>query len=68
MWPSIPKLCAIGALAAFLSGAAVPASADDLVGETTVYETRHEDTLPDIAQRFDLGYVEIRTANPDIDP
>lgn len=44
------------------------ASADDLVGMTTVYEMHHKNTLPDIARRFDLGYVEIRTANPDIDP
>ncbi|MEN6542433.1 L,D-transpeptidase family protein [Parvibaculum sp.] len=62
------KFCGIGALTAIVLGAAAPTFADDLIGETTVYETHHEDTLPDIAQRFDLGYVEIRTANPDIDP
>lgn len=45
-----------------------PTWADDLIGMKTIYETRVEDTLPDIAQRFDLGYVEIRTANPDVDP
>ncbi|HEX7775596.1 MAG TPA: L,D-transpeptidase family protein [Parvibaculum sp.] len=45
-----------------------PAHADDLVGMQTIYETRVEDTLPDIARRFDLGYVEVRIANPGIDP
>ncbi len=45
-----------------------PAQADDFVGMQTVYETKAEDTLPDIARRFDVGYVEIRIANPGIDP
>ncbi|MCE9650088.1 MAG: L,D-transpeptidase family protein [Parvibaculum sp.] len=51
-----------------VSSAWQPARADDLVGLQTIYETRTEDTLPDIALRFDLGYVEIRIANPGIDP
>lgn len=63
-------ICSYGAsfacaLAVFFSQ---PAWADDLIGMRTIYETRTEDTLPDIARRFDLGYVEIRTANPNIDP
>ncbi|MDO8290297.1 MAG: L,D-transpeptidase family protein [Parvibaculum sp.] len=45
-----------------------PTLADDLIGMQTTYETRAEDTLPDIARRFDLGYVEIRTSNPNVDP
>lgn len=57
-----------GGLAALILATSGPLRADDLVGLPTIYETRDEDTLPDIARRFDLGYVEIRTANPDIDP
>jgi L,D-transpeptidase ErfK/SrfK len=59
----------IGMTACFLAVSTwQPARADDLVGMQTIYETRVEDTLPDIARRFDLGYVEVRTANPGIDP
>ncbi|HUD51369.1 L,D-transpeptidase family protein [Parvibaculum sp.] len=60
--------CGAGILAAAMLSLAQPGAADDLIGFTTIYETRDEDTLPDIARRFDLGYVEVRTANPDIDP
>lgn len=56
------------ALCALAIASLRPAHADDLIGMQTIYETRTEDTLPDIARWFDLGYVEIRTANPDIDP
>jgi L,D-transpeptidase ErfK/SrfK len=41
---------------------------DDIVGyvQKTVIGT--EDTLPDIARRFDVGYEEMLTANPGVDP
>jgi L,D-transpeptidase ErfK/SrfK len=39
-----------------------------LVGEIRYAETRHEDTLADIARRFDLGRNEIIQANPGVDP
>ncbi len=48
-------------------GAGEPADAA-LVGETRSYVTRAEDTLLDVARRFDLGYVELRAANPGVDP
>ncbi|MEO7205327.1 MAG: L,D-transpeptidase family protein [Steroidobacteraceae bacterium] len=40
----------------------------DIVGyvQKTIIGT--DDTLPDIARRFDVGYEEILTANPDVDP
>jgi len=39
-----------------------------VVGELQVTLARHEDTLADIARRFNLGYDEIRRANPGVDP
>lgn len=37
-------------------------------GEMTTYTIQEEDTFPDIARHFGLGYVELRAANPDVDP
>jgi len=39
---------------------------NDFVGERRSISSRHEDTLPDIARRFDLGYNEITLANPKV--
>lgn len=38
------------------------------IGELKSYVTGEEDTFADIARYFDLGYVELRAANPGIDP
>jgi len=43
-------------------------SDDDVVGVVQVTETSKEDTLPDIARRFNVGYEEIVRANPGVDP
>lgn len=58
-----------GAIAATLL-AAEPCFArmSDVIGVPASYVTREEDTLLDIAKDRDLGYVEIRAANPGIDP
>lgn len=40
----------------------------DVVGEVQITTTRYEDTLLDIARRYDLGYDEIVAANPGVDP
>lgn len=40
----------------------------DVVGQVQATVARHEDTLPDIARRFNLGYEEIVRANPGVDP
>lgn len=37
-------------------------------GEMQTYVTGEEDTFLDISRHYDLGYVELRAANPDIDP
>ncbi len=41
---------------------------DDVVGELQIISAKQEDTLSDIARRFNLGYEEIVSANPGIDP
>ena len=41
---------------------------NDLIGIPTTYTTKYEDTLLDIGLAYDVGYVEIRAANPGIDP
>ncbi|MGE5319728.1 MAG: L,D-transpeptidase family protein [Hyphomicrobiaceae bacterium] len=41
---------------------------DDVVGSVQVVRARAEDTLSDIARRFNVGYEEIVSANPGVDP
>ncbi|HTQ36554.1 MAG TPA: L,D-transpeptidase family protein [Steroidobacteraceae bacterium] len=41
---------------------------DDVVGELQVTVVGKNDTLSDIARRFDIGYQEIVRANPGVDP
>jgi L,D-transpeptidase ErfK/SrfK len=41
---------------------------DEVVGAIQVTTASKEDTLPDIARRFNVGYEEIVRANPGVDP
>ncbi len=62
---------AIAALAALGFSAPAPAQAaydGAFIGEEKVYIAGAEDTLTHIARRFDLGFVELRAANPSMDP
>ncbi len=43
-------------------------SGGNVVGELQITQAQAEDTLPDIARRFNLGYEEIVRANPGVDP
>jgi L,D-transpeptidase ErfK/SrfK len=43
-------------------------SAEDLVGVVQVVTATRDDTLTDIARRFNVGYEEIVRANPKVDP
>jgi len=43
-------------------------SGSDIVGYVQKTIVGKDDTLPDIARRFDVGYEEILTANPGVDP
>lgn len=38
------------------------------VGTMQTHVAKYEDTLIDIARRYDIGFVELRAANPDVDP
>jgi L,D-transpeptidase ErfK/SrfK len=46
----------------------LPSPGNDLVGEMQWVQVKGEETLLDIARRFDLGFNEIVAANPDVDP
>ena len=39
----------------------------DIIGAIHVVEAQHEDTLLDIARRYDIGQEQITRANPDVD-
>jgi L,D-transpeptidase ErfK/SrfK len=41
---------------------------DDVVGAVQITLASKDDTLPDIARRFNVGYEEIARANPGVDP
>ena len=41
---------------------------DDVIGELQVTKVEGEDTLSDIARRFNVGYEELLRANPGVDP
>ncbi|MFQ5355567.1 MAG: L,D-transpeptidase family protein [Mariprofundaceae bacterium] len=45
----------------------LPPPGENLVGNMQTVSTRYEDTLLDIARRFDLGYEDIVLANPQVD-
>ena len=46
---------------------ALPSDGSSVVGRDTNVMTVYEDTLPDIAHRYSLGYYEIIRANPGVD-
>lgn len=45
-----------------------PLGARIAIGKVKSYEVQEEDTFLDIARHFGLGYVELRAANPGVDP
>jgi L,D-transpeptidase ErfK/SrfK len=45
----------------------VPADGSTVIGEDSAVTTVYEDTLPELAQRYSLGYYEIIRANPGVD-
>src|ERR1019366_7454765 len=62
--PAAPVLAAPSATHQF----ALANAQDDVVGDVQITIASKEDTLPDIARRFDVGYEEIVRANPGVDP
>ena len=47
---------------------AYPANARVASGNMTTYTVKEEDTFLDIARHYGLGYIELRAANPGVDP
>jgi len=47
---------------------ALPENGDTVVGQPDTTVTRYTDTLSDVARSHDLGYAEMRLANPGVDP
>ena len=64
-------LALLGALTLAANAAAsvfpLPADGSSVVGADTSVRTVYEDTLPDLAHRYSLGYYEIIRANPGVD-
>ena len=54
--------------AAVLAAAGAPAGPVAAVGEVQTYRTVYEDSLLDLARKYDVGYVEMIAANPVLDP
>ena len=52
----------------FATSFPLPPRGTDIVGRIRIVSAKPEDTLLDIARRYDLGYNEITEANPDVDP
>ncbi|CDQ11095.1 ErfK/YbiS/YcfS/YnhG family protein [Acidithiobacillus ferrivorans] len=71
-YPIIPSLLAgfsmLLSSAASAAQFALPAAGSNMVGQLQVVIARHQDTLLDIARHYDVGYNEIRAANPGVDP
>ena len=67
-------LAAAGAAAADRSAPPVPAAAEKetaypaMIGRLLRYRARYEDTLIALPRRFNVGYTELRAANPYVDP
>jgi len=63
------SLSCAGLVAAHASANVYPLPADgsSVVGTDETMQTVYEDTLPDLAHRFSLGYYEIIRANPGVD-
>ena len=59
--------CALASAPASASLYALPADGSAVVGTDGSIRTVYEDTLPDLAQRYSLGYYEIIRANPGVD-
>lgn len=65
-------LFAIVCIPVVLTGHSIPAHAkeptDAYIGDIIKYEAAYEDTFVHLARDYNLGFVELRAANPDVDP
>ena len=73
VWRSsaVLRLClaglGLGMAAAHAAEYPLPEDGATVIGEDATVTTVYEDTLPDLAQRYSLGYYEIIRANPGVD-
>lgn len=70
MTPSAKAIFFLGVLAsaALIGGPARAAYDQPYIGDMTEYRTKYEDTFVHIARDYNLGFVEMRAANPGVDP
>jgi len=61
-------LLATAMIALSIPAQAAPVYEKDYVGKTEVYRAKYEDTLVHLARKYGLGFVEMRAANPTLDP
>lgn len=63
------RISALVLLGSLLASPAFSASYDkDYIGDVTRYEAAYEDTFVHLARDYNLGFVEMRAANPYVDP
>lgn len=67
IWP-LAFLFTIMALPAFAAMYDMPPAGSNVIGQTQHIKTRASDTFIELAAKYDLGYMELRAANPDVDP
>jgi L,D-transpeptidase ErfK/SrfK len=60
--------CLLACLQSHAATYPLPAASDDVVGELVYVTSRDEDTLLDLGRKYGVGYEEITTANPGVDP
>jgi len=65
--PELLLLLSLACVPARGSVYALPEDGSTIIGENGSMTTVYEDTLPDLAQRYSLGYYEIIRANPAVD-
>jgi len=65
--PSLLLLLCLACLPARASVYPLPVDGSTVIGENGSMTTVYEDSLPDLAQRYSLGYYEIIRANPGVD-
>ncbi|MDX9766524.1 MAG: L,D-transpeptidase family protein [Ectothiorhodospiraceae bacterium] len=63
-WPILLALAGTAAATTF----PLPPDGSDLVGTPLSVSARYEDTLVDLGNAHDIGYLAMRNANPDVDP
>ncbi len=67
VWPTLLLLFLLSSRS-FAESFFLPTPDNDVVGQLIAVQLSDSDTLLDIARQYNVGYIEITQANPDIDP